>query len=76
MRWLLTLNSDTGIRIAKAAGLFLSNIILGPEIPYIDLKTNSNKHLRTKVSTLKKPQLVFYGQRNGLMLNLMVPTFF
>ena len=59
MRWLLTLNSDTGIRITKAAGLFLSNIILDTEIPYIDLKTNGNKHLRTKVSTLKKPHLVF-----------------
>ena len=36
MRWLLALISDTGMRLAKAAGLHEDDIILNYPLPYID----------------------------------------
>jgi integrase len=55
IRWLLALISDTGMRLAEAAGLALSDIKLNEEIPYIDLKPNPNRRLKTKQSARKLP---------------------
>jgi integrase len=55
IRWLLALISDTGMRLAEAAGLALNDIILDSEIPHIDLKPNSSRRLKTKQSTRKVP---------------------
>jgi integrase len=55
MRWLLSLISDTGMRLAEAAGLAVSDIVLDSNIPYIDLKPNESRRLKTKQSTRKIP---------------------
>ena len=47
MRWLLALISDTGIRLAEAAGLHKDAIIFNT-LPYIDLKPHSWRRLKTK----------------------------
>jgi integrase len=55
MRWLLALISDTGMRLAEAAGLALNDIVLDSEIPYINLKPNDSRRLKTKKSSRKIP---------------------
>jgi len=55
IRWLLALISDTGMRLAEAAGLALNDIILDSGIPYIDLKPNGSRRLKTKQSSRKIP---------------------
>ena len=55
MRWLLALISDTGMRLAEAAGLALNDIVLDSEIPYIDLKPNGSRRLKTKQSARMIP---------------------
>ena len=55
MRWLLALISDTGMRLAEAAGLALNDIVLDSEIPYINLKPNESRRLKTKQSSRKIP---------------------
>ena len=55
MRWLLALISDTGMRLAEAAGLELNDIVLDLEITYINLKPNESRRLKTKQSSRKIP---------------------
>ena len=55
MRWLLALISDTGMRLAEAAGLALNDIVLDSEIPHINLKPNESRRLKTKQSSRKIP---------------------
>ena len=55
MRWLLALISDTGMRLSEAAGLALNDIMLDSEIPYINLKHNESRRLKTKQSSGKIP---------------------
>jgi hypothetical protein len=50
MRWLLALISDTGMRLAEAAGLHKDDIILDAPIPYISLQPHSWRRLKTKGS--------------------------
>ena len=38
MRWLIALISDTGMRLAEAAGLHVDDIKLDEDIPYVDIK--------------------------------------
>ena len=55
MRWLLALISDTGMRIAEAAGLHKDDIILNTSLPYIDLKPHSWRRLKTRSSARHIP---------------------
>ena len=55
MRWLLALISDTGMRLAEAAGLALDDMVLDSEIPHINLKPNDCRRLKTKQSVRKIP---------------------
>jgi len=55
MRWLLALISDTSMRLSEAAGLALNDIVLDSEIPYINLKPNESRRLKTKQSSRKIP---------------------
>ena len=55
MRWLLALISDTGMRLSEAAGLALHDIVLDSKIPYINLKPNDSRRLKTKQSVRKIP---------------------
>jgi integrase len=55
MRWLLAIISDTGMRLAEAAGLHKEDIILNTPLPYIDLKPHSWRRLKTKSSARHIP---------------------
>ena len=47
-RWLVSLISDTGMRLAEAAGLLTSDIKLDEEIPHIKLRRHPWRGLKTK----------------------------
>ena len=55
MRWLIALISDTGMRLAEAAGLHLDDIRLNEPIPHIDLKPHPWRSLETKGSERRIP---------------------
>ena len=55
MRWLLALISDTGMRLAEAAGLHMHDVILDIPVPYIDLKPHPWRRLKTKSSARHIP---------------------
>ena len=55
MRWLLAIISDTGMRLAEAAGLHKDDIILDVPVPYIDLKAHPWRRLKTKGSARHIP---------------------
>ena len=50
LRWLVALVSDTGMRLAEAAGLLKSDIILDADIPHISLKPHPWRPLKTSGS--------------------------
>ena len=54
-RWLIALISDTGIRLAEAAGLHIDDLHLGEEIPYVDIKPHAWRSLKTKGSQRQVP---------------------
>ena len=54
-RWLVALISDTGMRLSEAAGLHLSDFYLDEDIPYIDLKPQPWRSLKTKGSKRQIP---------------------
>ena len=47
-RWLIVLISDTGMRLAEAAGLHIDDLHLEEEIPYANIKTHPWRSLRPK----------------------------
>ena len=49
-RWLIALISDTGLRLAEAAGLAKEDIHLDEDIPYVDIKPHPWRRLRTNSS--------------------------
>jgi Phage integrase family. len=49
-RWLVSLISDTGMRLAEAAGLLTNDIKLEEEIPHIKLRRHPWRSLKTKGS--------------------------
>ena len=50
MRWLVALISDTGMRLAEAAGLKTEDLKLNHEHPHISLKPYTHRSLKTKAS--------------------------
>ena len=54
-RWLIALISDTGMRLAEAAGLHIDDLHLDEEIPYVDIKHNPWRSLKTKGSQRQVP---------------------
>ena len=55
MRWLIALISDTGMRLAEAAGLHVDNIKLDEDIPYVDIKPHPWWSLKTRGSQRQVP---------------------
>ena len=55
MRWLIALISDTGMRLAEAAGLNIDDIRLDEDIPYVDIKPHPWRSLKTKDSQRQVP---------------------
>jgi integrase len=46
MRWLIALISDTGMRLAEAAGLHIDDLHLDEEVPYVDIKPHPWRSLK------------------------------
>ena len=55
IRWLVALLSDSGMRLAEAAGLAIEDINLNCEIPFIQLKKHPWRSLKTASSERKVP---------------------
>ena len=55
IRWLVGLLSDSGMRLAEAAGLAIEDIHLNCEIPFIQLKKHPWRSLKTTSSERKVP---------------------
>jgi integrase len=54
-RWLIALISDSGMRLAEAAGLLKTDLVLNCDYPHVDLKPHKWRQLKTKNSTRKIP---------------------
>ena len=55
MRWLVALISDTGMRLAEAAGLHIDDLRLDEDIPHVDIKPHPWRSLKTKGSQRQVP---------------------
>ena len=56
-RWLIALISDTGLRLAEAAGLLVSDINQHCTIPYVDIKPHPWRRLKT-ISSARQVSLI------------------
>ena len=54
LRWLVALISDTGMRLAEAAGIHVDDIVLG-EVPYVYVRPHKWRSLKTASSERKIP---------------------
>ena len=68
MRWLIALISDTGMRLAEAAGLHINDFIPGEEIPYINLTPHLWRGLKTKGSQRQIPLVWAKPKVMGMVL--------
>jgi len=50
LRWIISIISDTGMRLAEAVGLKSEDIILNCDIPHVIIKPNNKRRLKTKQS--------------------------
>ena len=55
MRWLIALISDTGMRLAEAAGLHIDDLFLNEDFPYVYIRPRPWRSLKTKGSQRKVP---------------------
>ena len=55
IRWLVALISDSGMRLAEAAGLHIDDFNLGDETPYINITPHPWRSLKTKGSQRQVP---------------------
>ena len=55
IRWLIALISDTGMRLAEAAGLHIEDLRLDEDIPYVDIKPHPWRSLKTRGSQRQVP---------------------
>lgn len=55
LRWILGLQSDTGLRLAEAVGLALDDIKLDDPVPHLIVKPHPWRSLKTKESQRKVP---------------------
>ncbi|HUD51389.1 tyrosine-type recombinase/integrase [Parvibaculum sp.] len=59
VRWLVALVEDTGARMAEIVGLRIGDIHVEAEIPYIDIRPNDVRRLKTKSSERQVPLVGF-----------------
>ena len=50
LRWLIELISDTGMRLAEAAGLIIDDLVLDDEIPHVVIQPHKHRPLKTRSS--------------------------
>ena len=55
MRWLVALVSDTGLRLAEAAGLLKSDIVLDADIPFVSVRVHPWRAIKTSGSVRVVP---------------------
>jgi len=55
VRWLIALIADTGMRLSEAAGLYWRDVHLDCSIPYIEVKPNPHRRLKTNSSIRTLP---------------------
>jgi integrase len=55
MCWLIALISDTGMRLAEAAGLHVDDLHLDEQVPYVDIRPHPWRSLKTKGSKRQVP---------------------
>jgi len=55
MRWLIALISDTGIRLAEAAGLAVTDLVLDHDVPHIIIQQHVWRTLKTASSERRIP---------------------
>lgn len=55
IRWLVSLISDTGMRLSEATGLLKEDIYLDDGIPYVHVQPHPHRRLKTESSTRKIP---------------------
>jgi len=55
VRWLVALVSDTGLRLAEAAGLHRQDIVLNADIPHIVVREHPWRRLKTSTSAREVP---------------------
>ena len=55
MRWLIALVSDTGLRLAEAAGLLKSDLVLDVEIPFVRVSVHPWRAVKTSGSVRVVP---------------------
>ena len=56
-RWILALISDTGLRLAEAAGLLLDDLVLSHEYPHVIVQIRPWRSLKTKSSARTVPMV-------------------
>ena len=55
LRWIVSIISDTGMRLAEAVGLKAEDIVLDPDTPHILIRPNEKRRLKTKQSERSVP---------------------
>ena len=55
LRLLIALISDTGMRLGEAVGLKKKDVFLGGDFPYLDIKKNELRGLKTTTSARVVP---------------------
>lgn len=55
LRWLVSLVSDTGLRLAEAAGLLREDIVLDVEVPHLRVREHPWRRLKTSTSSREVP---------------------
>jgi len=50
LRWIIAIISDTGLRLSEAVGLRSEDVVLDIDCPYLIIRPNDNRRLKTKQS--------------------------
>ena len=58
-RWLISLISDTGMRLSEACGLLVSDMHVNAATPFVDLKEHPWRRLKTASSQRQIPLVGF-----------------
>lgn len=68
IRWILAIISDTGLRLAEAAGLKADDVVLDTEHPYLMVRPNNSRRLKTKQSERRVPLVgaALWGAKRAL----------
>ena len=78
MRWLVALISDTGMRLAEAAGLHTDDLHLDDAVPYVEIRPHPWRSLKTKGSQRRVPlvgaSLWAVAYQSKCVLMLCLPT--